>query len=738
MPLSTQQFITTSNRTIAVVGNPNTGKTTLFNALTGLDQRVGNYAGVTVERKIGKLSLADGIDVDLLDLPGAYSLAANSPDEMIVADVLLGQRQDAPDVDVILSIVDATNLRRNLYLLSQVMEVGLPIVVALNMSDLAQSRQIEIDAGTLSQRLGVPVVPVCASRRQGLDLLRQAPTDRLDAGAVTYPSLPRFPQSMRQQVDALVRTVGEVDETAPLSKVEALRALVDTDGHAENRLQDRLGDQFAETLGGIRRAVGVTAPLASFESESRYMWIDQVLDGCIRQPQELQTRPSDRIDRILTDRLFGFIAFVLISGVVFQGIYRWSVPLMDGINAGVSSFGAVLSATLPEGALRSLVVDGIVAGVGGVLVFLPQIAMLFLFISILEDCGYMARAAFLMDRLLSRCGLSGQSFIPLLSSFACAVPGIMATRTISDRRDRIATIAVAPLMSCSARLPVYVLFIAAFIPDEPVVGDWIGLQGLTLLSMYFIGVVVAIPIAWILKKTVLGGETPALLLELPSYKWPDPRTVLLRVYQSSKAFVVRAGTIIFAATIVMWALAYFPRSTTVLEKYEHQRAQVTASIEDDQQRQTALNAVKKRQAAELLETSYLGQVGHFLEPAVRPLGWDWRIGMAVIASFPAREVIISVLGTIYSLGGDLDEESSDLRSALRASTWPDGTAVFTIPVALSIMVFFALCAQCMSTLAVIHRESGSWHWAAFTFIYMTLLAYVGAFVTYRIGGGGLG
>ena len=733
--MSLSPHTTTSTSTIAVVGNPNTGKTTLFNALTGLAQHVGNYTGVTVERKIGKLTLGDGSAVDLLDLPGAYSLAANSPDEMIVVDVLLGQRQDAPAVDAVLSILDATNLRRNMYLLSQVMEAGLPIVVALNMSDLAESRHIDIDAESLSRRLGVPVVPICASRRQGLDALRQALAGSLGSGPVTYPSLPRFPRSLRQQVDALVRAVDETDgASAPLSKVEALRALVDTDGHAESRLRDRLGPQFAETIGEMRRGVGIHAPLASFESESRYMWVDQALDGIIRQPQKLQSRPSDRIDRILTNRVLGFLIFVAVSGVVFQGIYHWSVPLMDAISGTVSAAATYLSATLPDGALRSLIVDGVFAGVGGVLVFLPQIAMLFLFISVLEDCGYMARAAFLMDRLLSRCGLSGQSFIPLLSSFACAVPGIMATRTIGDRRDRFATIAVAPLMSCSARLPVYVLFIAAFIPDQPVLGSWIGLQGLTLLCMYFIGVFVAIPIAWLLKKTVLSGEAPSLLLELPSYKWPDPRTIALRVYHSSRAFVVRAGTIIFAATIVMWALAYFPRSTTVLEKYEQRRSHVTATAEVGE-RQAQLDNLERLRAAELLETSYLGQMGHFVAPAVRPLGWDWRIGMAAIASFPAREVIISVLGTIYSLGGDQDEGSADLRGALRESTWPDGTPVFSVPVALSIMVFFALCAQCMSTLAVIQRETGSWHWAAFTFGYMTALAYVGALVTYRVAGG---
>ena len=719
-------------KTVALVGNPNTGKTTLFNALTGLAQRVGNYAGVTVERRVGTVSLGDGPVADLVDLPGAYSLAASSPDEMIAVDVLLGQQPEVPPVDVVLSIVDASNVRRNLYLLSQIMETGLPIVVALNMTDVAISRAIRIDAATLSTRLGIEVIPVCASRREGLDDLRQAVSRCLERGdSAAYPSLPRFPQTLRQQVDDLVRDVGDNGSLRqPLSPVEALRALVDLGGCAGARLVEHLGQPFAAELADRRSAVGVSAPLSSVEAEARYTWIDRALEGCVNQPQGLRSSGSDRIDRLLTHRLVGLVAFVAICLVIFEGIYQWSAPLMDAIGGLFSQIGNVMTEILPQGALRSLLIDGVVAGVGGVLIFLPQIAILFLFISVLEDCGYMARAAFLMDRLLSRCGLSGQSFIPLLSSFACAVPGIMATRTIDDRRDRIATIAVAPLMSCSARLPVYVLFIAAFIPDRPLLGSLVGLQGVTLLGFYFVGVAVAIPVAWLLKKTVLGGQAPPLLLELPSYKWPDPRTVTLRVFFSARAFVARAGSIILAATIVMWALAYFPRSATILEKYEVERVAIGS---DASASSGALEDIERRQAAELLRESYLGRAGRFVEPVVRPLGWDWRIGMAAIASFPAREVVISVLGTIYSLGGDHDETSSDLRSALKTSTWPDGTAVFNVPVALSIMVFFALCAQCMSTLAVIQRETGGWRWPIFTFVYMTALAYVGAFVTYRAG-----
>jgi len=397
---------------------------------------------------------------------------------------------------------------------------------------------------------------------------------------------------------------------------------------------------------------------------------------------------------------------------------------MDVIDSAIAGFGVVVGAMMPPGALRSMVVDGLVAGVGAVLIFLPQIAILFLFVSLLEDCGYMARAALLMDRLLTRCGLSGKSFLPLLSSFACAIPGIMATRTIEDRRDRFATMMVAPLMSCSARLPVYVLLIGAFIPERPLLGSWLGLQGLTLLAMYSVGVVVAIPVAWLLKKTVLSGDPPPFLLELPSYKWPSPQTVALRVYNNSKAFVLRAGSIILATTIVMWALAYFPRSQEITDHFDTQR--VTTSITAE------LHSIDHAEAAALLENSYLGRAGRAVEPLVRPLGWDWRIGMATLAAFPAREILISVLGTIYSLGGDRDEESGALRHALQGARNPDGTAVFTVPVALSIMVFFALCAQCMSTLAVIQRETQSWIWPAFTFAYMTGLAYIASWATYQI------
>lgn len=707
---------------VALIGNPNTGKTTLFNALTGLSQRVANYPGVTVERKSGTMLLPGGAAVELIDLPGTYSLSAASPDEIIAVGVLLAGRHDTR-ADAILAIADASNLRRNLYLVSQLLESGRPAVIALNMTDIARARGIEIDAGRLARRLGVPVVPICAHRRQGLDALRAALAEALARPAPAPPPVP-FPAALESAVQDLGR-----NGHARLSRPEALRALVDEGGPVEQRLRAERGDAFARQLMAQRGAVGAAASLSALESEARYVWIQRLLDECVGQAGELKRTGSDRIDRILTHRVYGLVAFVGISTVLFQGIYAWAAPAMAVIESLFGALGGTVRAALPEGPVRSLLVDGVIAGVGGVLVFLPQIALLFLLISLLEDCGYMARAALLMDRLLGRLGLSGRSFIPLLSSFACAVPGVMAARTIADRRDRIVTILVAPLMSCSARLPVYVLFIAAFLPDRSVLGGLIGLQGLALLGMYSLGAAIAVPVAWTLRHTLLRGESSPFLLELPAYNWPTSRTVGLRVYHSCRAFVVRAGSVIFAATVVMWALAYFPRSEQVAATFAVQRE--AAAILPAAQREAQQARIGRAEAAAYLEASALGQAGRWVQPAVAPLGWDWRIGMATLAAFPAREIVISALGTIYSLGSDQDETSADLRHGLKDAVRADGTPVFTVPVALSVMVFFALCAQCMSTLAVIQRETASWRWAALSFAYMTGLAYAVAFVVYR-------
>ena len=473
-------------------------------------------------------------------------------------------------------------------------------------------------------------------------------------------------------------------------------------------------------------------------------------------PDKRPVNWTDTLDRWLTHKIWGLLVFCVIMFVVFQAISTVAEPLMQYCEIGQKAVGRLIGSLLPVGPLRSLLVDGVIAGVGGILVFLPQICMLFLFIAILEDCGYMARAAFLMDKLMTKVGLSGKSFVPLMSSFACAIPGIMATRTIENRRDRMVTILIAPLMSCSARAPVYWLMVAAFFPDIKWAGGWVTLHGVMLFVMTFFGAFVAIPIAWLFKKTLFKGETPPFVMELPSYKWPSARIVLHRVFDRASAFVKRAGTLILATSILIWVASYLPGSHAeeerVLAKIQQTESQLAesraskpgATSSDVAARQAELddrlhelNERRNKISEQLLTASYLGQFGKTIEPAVKPLGWDWRIGVGVLASFPAREVIISTLGTIYSLGGDVDANNAGLQSALRSASWPDGRPVYSIPVAMSIMVFFALCAQCASTLMVIRRETNHWGWAAFTFVYMTALAYVGAWIAFVVTVGSL-
>jgi ferrous iron transport protein B len=493
------------------------------------------------------------------------------------------------------------------------------------------------------------------------------------------------------------------------------------------------------------------------EAISRYQWVGEVLQGVVSRPTERKVTASDKLDHILTHKILGSVVFVALMVVLFQSVFYVAEPASQMVDWFKGLLSGLVESRLAEGALRSLMVNGVIEGVGGVLVFLPQIFTLFLFIAILEDCGYMARAAYLMDKLMSRIGLSGKSFIPLLSSFACAVPGVMATRVIENRRDRLVTILVAPLMSCSARLPVYALLIAAFVPDYAFGSGWLRfswLQGLVMFAMYMVGIVAAIAVAWILKRTLLRGDTPPFVMELPSYKIPGIWIVLHRMLGQGWSFIRRAGTLILAVSIIVWGLAYYPRSEEKIDPalvsaektLSGQVAELNERLEgagdasnstiaaERDQLQVQLAHVRNEIEGLHLSNSYLGQMGHWIEPVVRPLGWDWRIGCAAIASFPAREVVVSTLGVIYNLGEGQDETSSDLKQTLQNATWP-GTdrKVITLPVALSIMVFFALCAQCASTLAVIRRETGNWWWPLFTFVYMTTLAYVAALVTYQVG-----
>jgi len=639
-----------SQITIALAGNPNAGKTTLFNSLTGLKQKVANYPGVTVERKEGPWTI-NGKTANVIDLPGLYSLDATSLDEHIARDLITGEQAGVPRPDAIVAVVDATNLERNLYLVMQMFEFGVPVVIALTMIDVFEKQKHEIDVEMLATLLKTPVVAFNAKTGRGRTELAAKVNEVLH----TTPTVPYVYDEKE-------------DEAGPHGRIFA-----------------------------------------------RYNFISQVVQESVWHSDQKSHRLSDKIDRILTHKFFGLVILVAILLLVFQTIFSWASLPMDLLEKGFGAFGDFVRAEMPPGILSDLLADGIIAGVGGVVVFLPQILLLFLFISLLEDSGYMSRAAFLLDKLMSRVGLHGKAFLPLISSFACAIPGIMATRTIESRRDRFATIMIAPFMSCSARLPVYTLMIATFFAGQTVLG-FISLGAVLMLAMYALGTIVAIAVAFVLKRTVLKAPPPPFLMELPPYRLPNLRTVFQNMLTRAFLFLKRAGTVILAISIILWALMYFPRSS--------QQAAVSGQP-------TSQQVVLPE--SEQLKNSFAGRLGHVIEPVIAPLGFDWKIGVALIASFAAREVLVSTLSIIYNVGKDENEQSETLISAVRDAKTDDGRPAWTPLTALTLMVFFVLAMQCMSTVAVVRRETNSWSWPLFMIGYMTALAYLGAFITYQGG-----
>ena len=733
--------------TVALIGNPNTGKSTLFSALAGIHQHIANYPGATVEKKTGTMTFA-GVNYELVDLPGLYSLAPRSRDEMVAVDLLLERHRDYPPVDAIICIVDAANLARNLYLVSQVLELGLPAVLAVNMLDVVKARCIDLDLPRLERQLGIPVVGIQAHRRVGVADLKVALARVLTAGQ--RPSQAVFPEIferetawLREKCESATSVEGE---KASMPSFLARRLLLDSNGYLERTVSADLGVDISEYLELARwRLVVAECSLPGVETAARYDWAHRVLEGVIAEPGHYPHTHSDRIDRVLTHRFAGPAIFAVVMVVMFQAVFVWAHPAMDAIQSAIGALGAWIEASMAQGALRSLLVDGVISGVGGVLAFLPQILILYLFIGILEDCGYMARAAFIMDRAMSCIGLSGKSFIPMLSSFACTVPGIMAARGIEDERDRLTTILVSPLLTCSARLPIYALLIAAFIPSYTYFHGLVNLQGLTLAGLYVLGIVMAIVVALVLKRTLLRGQSSPFVMELPGYKWPSLRTVAYRVGQRGWIFLRCAGTLIMAVSVLVWAGLYYPHDSRIVAplvketqelKSRMDRAEPGDPLKADAAAKIAL--LERDIEAAYQQNSLLGRLGRVIEPAVKPLGWDWRIGCAVMASLPAREIVVATLGVMYNLGGEADEksdpDSTALQTRLHAIVW-EGTdrPVYNIPVALSIMVFFSLCMQCAPTLAVIRRETNSWRWPAFVFSYMTALAYCGALVTYQLG-----
>ena len=713
--------VTFSRRvTIAVVGNPNSGKSTLFNRVTGLNQRTANYPGVTVEKRTGKLTLGP-TRFDLIDLPGIYSLSPESTDERIVVDVLLGRVPGTPRPDVILAVVDSTRLYQGLYLLQQLAELGRPMVVALTMADDAMERLIAIDCDALGAKLGgVPVCEVVATTGRGFSALRAGLTAAVDQAPAERPS---FWPALRRAA----RTIGESARGSALQMVDIERALIDDDPVSIQHLRQSLGGGADQELAAHRESLCGGEPPLAVESRERYRWIAQVLpqlQSKAAAPVRLKRRIMEWINRPYPATAL----FLALMATVFQAVFAWATPMMDLIDGAAGALGGWVHSALPAGAVASFLADGVIAGVGSVIIFLPQILILFLFIILMEDTGYLARTAFLMDRAMRAVGLSGQSVIPLISGFACAVPSIMATRVIPNRRDRIATIMATPFMTCSARLPIYALLIAAFVPAR-IVG-FANLQGLVLFGLYLIGVGGGVGTALLLKRSVLRGPKPTFILALPEFRMPNLRTVLIKLLDRARVFLRRAGTVIFAVAVVVWALAYFPRSGDIESQRIDAQVEVQATLQGGALA-AEISRINNEAAAAQLAQSLLGRMGHWVEPVFTPLGWDWRVSAAVIAGFPAREVVVAVLGTIYAVGSEADETS--LADRLTSAQWPDGRTVFTLPMVLGLMLFYAWCMQCAATLAVIKRETNTWSWPIFSWGYMTALGYLGALLIFQIG-----
>jgi ferrous iron transport protein B len=608
---------------IALVGNPNSGKTALFNALTGSRQKVANYAGVTVERKEGSLTTPTGERIVVLDLPGTYSLRARSPDEEVTRDAVLGRLAGETRPDAIVCVADATNLRLVLRLVIELTQVGLPIVLALNMYDIAQRQGLDIDIDKLSAELGVPIVTTVATRRRGIsDLI--------------------------EQVETLTRTGQHAAAASAWSEPSA-----------------------GELRGAHRRA-------------------EMILKACVKPPVRPDTW-TGKLDNVLLHPVAGILILLAILFFMFQAVFTWATPVMDQISAGFALLGQGVGHVLPEGVLRSLIVNGVIAGVGSVIVFLPQIMILFFFIILLEDFGYMARAAFLMDRIMGGAGLHGRAFIPLLSSFACAIPGIMATRVIDHKRDRLTTILVAPLMTCSARIPVYTLIIGAFIPHRTVWG-WVSLQGLVMFGLYGAGIVSALLVAVVIRKVFWRGASEPFIMELPAYKIPDPKNVARSVMQRGMIFLQRAGTIILSMMILIWFLSSVPGAPA--------------------------GAV-----GPAINYSFAGMIGHALLPVLSPIGFSWQMAVALIPGMAAREVAVGALATVYSVGGG--ESAAGVLGPMLSQHW-------SIASALAFLAWYVFAPQCASTLGVVKRETNSWLWPSLMFAYMITLAYIAAFIVYHL------
>ena len=715
---------------VLVAGNANSGKTTIFNALTGARAQVSNYPGVTVTRSSRRVTLPDGSPAEIIDLPGTYSLTAHSPDEQVAVDAVHGRHGDRPDAVVV--VVDAGALERGLYLVLQIIETGVPVVVALNMIDEASAGGADFDTSRLSQWLGATVVPTVASRGRGLDALRDAVAaatrvDRRDD--VTWAG---FPANVEQEVSTVEQSLANAGVgTSPADRrswaIWSLLSLDSGDGSVAG-----LPVEVQETVATIRSQSATEQRHIDQEViGARYAWIETVVKD-IRTMARADTRTwTHRLDNVLTHRVAGMTVFAVVMALLFEALFSWSEPMIAAIEALTATLQNAATVVLPVGPLRGLVVDGVIAGVGNVVVFVPQIAMLFLFIAVLEDVGYLARVAFIIDRLMGQVGLHGRAFVPMLSGFACAIPAVMATRTIESRRDRLITMLTLPMVSCSARLPVYALVTAVvFAADQRVFGI-LSVGAVVLFSMYALSVVATLGAAAVLRRTVLRGPRLPLVLELPPYRVPLLRNIMLVTWRRVQKFLSDAGTIILTMTVILWALLSFPQSAEIETRYDEARSDL-ANLADPAQQTTERSRLNGLESAEQIRFSVAGRVGQAVEPLLEPLGFDWRIGVGILGAFAAREVFVSTLGIVFGIE-DAEAETGTLRSSLQSARREDGSPLMTPLTGVSIMVFFVLACQCMSTIVVVRKESGTCRWPVFMFTYMSVLAYAASLTVYQTG-----
>jgi len=696
---------------VALVGNPNTGKSTLFNLLTGLNQKIGNFPGVTVDKKTGTYKLPTGQEAQLIDLPGAYSLYPKSKDEGLVLEVL-ANTANGIHPDVVVFIADATNLKRNLLLFSQVADLKLPTIIALNMMDLAKRGGVHIQVDKLAQKLGVRVVPISARNAEGIDELKQAIADA--SSLATQTDTIDFSEFLNPS--ALLELQTE------LGLKELYEALLLA--HQYEQIGFLSTNQKEYIAAWVAAHDFKSQDLQAKETIARYNAINEVLFDTVQTDiQPLGESYSNRIDRVLTHKIWGLGIFMLILFTIFQSIFSWSAYPMSLIEDAFVWLGNTAHQLLPAGQLTNLVVDGVLSGLSGVLVFIPQIAILFAFIAILEDTGYMARVTFMMDRIMRKVGLNGKSVVPIIGGLACAVPSIMSARNIENWKDRIITILVTPLVSCSARLPIYTLLISLVVPDYRILGI-LNMQGLALMAMYVISLVSAVLVAWVLKFIIKARERGYFIMELPVYRMPRWKNVGYTMYDKVKAFVFEAGKVIVAISIILWVLAsYGPGNRFAVIDQQFANPSYSQQFSPQQ--------VANLKASARLENSYAGVWGNSIEPVIIPLGFDWKIGIALITSFAAREVFVGTMATLYSAQGD-GSRTESVRDRMAEARNPDtGELVFTLPVAFSLMIFYAYAMQCMSTLAVVYRETKSWKWPLIQLVYMTAMAYVASFFVYQ-------